>query len=294
MKNDTQKIIVNRKIGAHLSVAGGYTNALDKIVTIGGNCLQIFSSSPRSWSLTTTTSEQIDAFNQRKKELGIGPIYFHASYLINLADNDRIGKFSKLSLIAELELAEKLGVEGTIIHLGSFKSKESIALTIENYTTLFTNIQEVLDKTPETTKFIIENAGNRKICCDLKEMAFIIRELHNPRIRVCLDTCHLHGGGYDLSTDEKFDAFFTDFDEKIGLSKLEVFQVNDSKDSLGSFRDRHENIGEGTIPSETFKLLINDLRTRDIPFILETPGFDKKGPDKKNVDLLKAYIQPGS
>jgi len=292
LKNDLKQTELNRKIGAHLSVAGGYTNALDKIVTIGGNCLQIFSSSPRSWSLATTTTEQIDIFNKKKKELAIGPIYFHASYLVNLADGDRIGKFSKLSLIAELELAEKMGVEGTIIHLGSFKSKDPIAYTKENYTTLFTNIQEVLDKTPETTKFIIENAGNRKICCDLKEMAFIIRELSNPRIKVCLDTCHLHGGGYDLSTPETFNTFFMEFDQQIDLSKLEVFQVNDSKDSLGSFRDRHENIGEGTIPQETFKLLLNDERTHAIPFILETPGFDKKGPDKRNVDLLKSFILP--
>ena len=281
---------MNRKIGAHLSVAGGYTNALNKTVAIGGNCLQIFSSSPRSWSLATTTTEQIDMFNKKKQELAINPIYFHASYLVNLADGNRIGTFSKLSLISELELAKKMGVEGTIIHLGSFKSKDFIAYTKENYTTLFMNIQEVLDKTPEETKFIIENAGNRKICCDLNEMAFIIRELNSPRINVCLDTCHLHGGGYDLSTPETFDMFFTKFDQQIGLSKLEVFQVNDSKDPLGSFRDRHENIGEGTIPQETFRLLLNDVRTCDIPFILETPGFDKNGPDKKNVDLLKSFI----
>lgn len=268
-------------IGAHLSITGGFTNALTKTVEIGGNCLQIFSSSPRQWQRYPVTDQAIEAFLALQKKEEITPIYFHASYLVNLADNDLIGDRSKNAIIAELQLAKKMKVAGTIIHLGSFKDKE------KNYDILFKNISEVLQKTPEETFFIIENAGNKKIGSTIEEIAFIVKSLNNPRVKVCLDTCHLFATGYDLSTKEKFEEYFSAFDKTIGIDRLEVLQINDSKDPLGSFRDRHENIGEGTIPLQTFHLLLTDPRTSNLPFILETPGFDKNGPDKNNVDRLK-------
>jgi apurinic endonuclease APN1 len=274
------------KIGAHVSASGGYIHALTRVKDIGGNCLQLFATSPRIWALPTITDEEISAFLDKKNKLGIDPIYFHASYLVNFADSGWIGEKSRIDLIAELEIAAKIDVKGSIIHLGSFKSKDERPLTKENYDTLLSNIQDVIDKTPENTFFIIENAGNRKICCTLDELGFIVKQLNNKRIRVCLDTCHFHAAGYDLSTQEKFDRFFDEFDTKVGLENLEVFQVNDSKDALGSFRDRHENIGEGQIPFEVFRLLLNDTRTKHLPFILEVPGEEKKGPDKKNINAL--------
>jgi deoxyribonuclease-4 len=285
---NTTKTTKETKIGGHLSAAGGYANALDRAIAIGANCLQLFSSSPRIWGITPVSDEQTNHFTKKKHELAIDPIYFHASYLVNFADSDRIGKASIHTLIQELQLAKKMEILGSIIHLGSFKQQEQP--TAQQYNILFSNIQEVLDQTPEDTFFIIENAGNKKLCWSLDELGFIVRELNSPRVRVCLDTCHLWGAGFDLSTPEKFDAYFLEFDKKVGLDKLEVFQVNDSKDARGSFRDRHENIGEGNIPREEFRLLLNDDKTKDIPFILEVPGEDKKGPDKYNVDVLKSLI----
>lgn len=274
-------------IGAHLSIAGGYSNALTKIKEIGGNCLQIFSSSPRQWQRYPITPAAIQEFRNQSTKENIAPIYFHASYLINLADNGYIGDRSKDTIIAELRLAKKMGMVGSIIHLGSFKDKE------KNYNILFKNISEILQNTPEETFFIIENAGNKKIGTTLEEIALIIKSLNNPRVKVCLDTCHLFAAGYDLSTKMLFEKFFSKFDKEIGLKLLNVIQINDSKDQLGSFRDRHENIEEGTIPPETFRLLLTDLRTKDLPFILETPGFDKNGPDKENVDRLKSLAFSG-
>ena len=99
----------------------------------------------------------------------------------------------------------------------------------------------------------------------------------------------MHAAGYDISNKEKFENFFSDFDTKIGLKRLEVFQVNDSKDLLGSFRDRHENIGLGLIPESTFKLLVNESITKDIPLLLEVPGVEKKGPNKEQIDIIKGY-----
>lgn len=270
------------KIGGHLSISGGYTNALQKTVDIGGNCLQIFSSSPRNWGVVPVDAETVDDFVEAKSNLAIDPIYFHASYLINLADNERVGNASKKTLIQELQLAAKMKVRGTVIHLGSFKKAET-----KNYEILFANITQVLTQTPDNTLFIIENAGNNKIGSTLDELAFIIQTLRSDRVKICLDTCHLYATGYDLSSKKAFDAYFSEFDQKIGLEKLELFQINDSKDPLGSFRDRHENIGAGTIPIEEFRLILTDKKTKHLPMILEVPGEEKKGPDKKNIDALK-------
>ncbi len=282
--------MMNIKLGAHLSIAGGFQNALFKILEIGGNCLQIFSSSPRSWNFYQPKIERINTFLEYQKKYKISPIYFHASYLINLADSGNIGEKSIQSLINELILAEKMQIKGTIIHLGSFRQENEKPLNTK-YTLLLNNIQTVLDKTPQTTQFIIENAGNKKLCWSLDEIGFIVNELNNPRIRVCLDTCHLWAAGYNLSNEERFKRFWDYFDKKIGIKYLELFQINDSKDPQGSFRDRHENIGEGTIPPRTFHLLLTDKLTNDKPFIIETPGFDKKGPDKANLDQLKSLMK---
>ncbi|MEK7605249.1 MAG: deoxyribonuclease IV [Patescibacteria group bacterium] len=281
----------NLKIGAHLSIAGGYHNALHKINEIGGNCLQIFSSSPRNWGVQPVSDEQIETFLTERKKYAIDPVYFHASYLVNFADNDRIGKASIQTLIDELNLAKRMNIVGSIIHLGSFKQAEKP--TAKQYDIVFNNVQAVLDSTPEGTYFIIENAGNKKLNWSLSELGFIVRQLNHPRIKVCLDTCHLWGAGCDLSTEDKFKTYFDEFEQKVGMDRLEVFQINDSKDPLGSFRDRHENLGMGQIPEDEFKMLVNSSLTKNKPFILEVPGLDKKGPDKANIDKFKSYSLSG-
>lgn len=278
------------KVGAHLSIAGGFHNSLDKLHKIGGNCLQIFSQSPRNWGSPDISTEQLDIFKKKRKAYHIDPVYFHASYLVNLADAETIGNKSTNYLINELTLANKMDVKGTIIHLGSFKLKDKT--TTKQYDVLFSNIQKVLDNTPEETFFIIENAGNKKICCTLEELGLIVKNLKNKRVKVCLDTCHLWGAGYDLSTPNLFKKYFNDFDKLVGLEALEVLQINDSKDPLGSYRDRHENIGVGQIPKNEFKLLMNDPLTNNKPMILEVPGFDKNGPDKENIEKIYSFLNP--
>lgn len=276
------------KLGAHLSIAGGYKNPLEKIVKIGGNCLQIFSTSPRSWNKASLNHLSIQQFNRLRTSLKIDPIYFHASYLINLANPSSGGHLSKESLIHELHIAKTLGVKGSIVHLGSFKNENEVFK--EQFDILIKNIQEVLAKTPKEIILIIENAGNRKIGRDLNQIAKIIKHVDNPRLRICLDTCHLYAAGYDLRTPEKLEEFLSNFDKIIGLEKLELFHINDSRDPFESLRDRHENIGEGIIGIQPFKILLNHPKLKNRSFIIETPGFDKLGPDKKNLDILKSLI----
>jgi apurinic endonuclease APN1 len=272
-------------IGAHVSTAGGYSEALRRLAAMGGNVLQMFSSSPRNWRPNMVTDEAVKNFKKLREELGIRRAYFHASYLVNLANPEMIGSASKTFLINELNLAGRLGVSGSIIHVGSFKKETP------DYGILKKRIGEILAATPKETLFIIENSGNRKIGLTLDEIGRIMEEVEDPRVKVCLDTCHLHAAGYDISSKEKLDEFLGEFDKKIGLERLEVWHVNDSRDPFGSFRDRHDNVGEGLIDKKVFELLLNHPKTKDMPFVIETPGFKGEGPDKENIDILKSLIK---
>lgn len=274
------------KFGAHLSISGGYYRALEKIKEIGGSCLQIFSSSPRGWFKTKIRLKEKKQFVDLKEKLSIDPVYFHANYLINLADNERIGDFSKENLIHELNLAGELGIKGTIVHLGSYKDKNSEIKRKK----LILNIKEILKNTPENTLFIIENSGTKKIGQDLSEISEIIKEINSGRLRICLDTCHLYSAGYKFETKAEFDFFLEKLAKLDLINRLELWHLNDSKDHFGSGRDRHENIGQGKIGLKEFEIILNHPKMKNLPFIIETPGFDKKGPDKKNLYILKSLI----
>ena len=274
------------KLGAHQSIAGGYHKAIERIKNIGGNCLQIFSSSPRGWSFAKTDEEETSQFLNLKSKFDIQPVYFHASYLVNLADEGRIGHLSKMSLIAEMNIAPKLKIKGSIIHLGSYKDQK----TNIKYQKLISNIKEILKKTPKDSFFIIENAGNRKIGQTLEEISRIIKDVNDKRVRLCLDTCHLFSNGYRFKSNNELDAFLDQLEKLDLLGCLELWHVNDSRDEFNSGHDRHANIGEGTIGIDEFKVLLNHPKTKNYPFIIETPGFKDEGPDKKNLDILKSLI----
>lgn len=274
------------KLGAHQSISGGYSEALKRIANIGGNCLQIFSSSPRGWSSFQINNEAIEQWNNKRNELNIDPIYFHATYLINLADDSRIGHASKQSLISEMNLAPKLGIKGSIIHLGSYKGEPSSI----KYSTLITNIKEILNKTSPKSLFIIENAGNRKIGQTLEEISQIIKDVNDPRVKICFDTCHLFSNGYRFNDPDELDAFFAKLSKLKINDLIEVWHINDSRDEFDSGHDRHDNIGKGKIGIDEFKTLLNHPKTKKYPFIIETPGFDGNGPDKKNLDILKSLV----
>jgi deoxyribonuclease-4 len=283
---------IKYQIGAHLSASRSYSSALEEIIKIGGNCLQIFSSSPLMWKTKLVSENLISDFKTKKAELNIKSVYFHAPYLINLADKDLTGEKSVKALIHELDLCSKLGVKGSIIHTGSFKNKNNdISCRNEkNYPILISNIHNILKQTPKDTLLILENSGTRKIGQTIDQLSEIIKDIHDERLRVCLDTCHLHASGYDLSSEKDFNIFLNHFDKKIGLHKLEVIHLNDSRDDFGSLRDRHENIGYGKVGLKVFSNFLNDERTKNLPFILEVPGINNKGPDKENIDIVKNLI----
>ncbi len=191
MKNGTTHIF-----GGHVSIAGGYAEALPRAKALGGNALQMFSTSPRGWHYAHVGKEEAERFKREAKALGVAAAYFHASYLLNLADDGPNGRRSVEALIAELTVAEALGVKGSIIHLGSFKEekakKESLMPTLfENgkkapqyvkhprYDLLISNIKSVLQKSPSRTLFIIENMGMRMIGRDLAVVGAIFKDVND-------------------------------------------------------------------------------------------------------------------
>jgi deoxyribonuclease-4 len=283
------------KIGAHLSVAGGFYKAFGRAEAIGANCLQIFSSSPRDWGKPVVTGEQLGMFLEAKKRTNIEPIFFHASYLINLADQGETGKKSKELLISELNLAPKMGVSGSVVHLGSFKdgdgASDRYTLSNEAYRAFIESIKEVLSKTPENSLLIGENAGNRKIGKSLQELTAVVQDVSDSRFKVCLDTCHLHAAGIDLNSPSKVKSFLDQFDQEVGISKIALIHLNDSKDDLGSFRDRHENIGQGKVGVDVFASLLNEPRLAKVPFVLEVPGIVGDGPDRENIEFAKDLLR---
>lgn len=275
-------------IGAHQSAAGGYTKALQRAADIGATSLQLFSSSPRSWAGANLSRDDVDLFKEKKVELGIDPVVFHAPYLINLADRGATGEKSIKAMIEELNVAARCGIIGSVIHVGSWKTDDEAPEDDEHFEHLIESMKTVLAETDEAADFLIENMGTRKIGKSIEEIGRIIDACdNNERLKVCLDTCHLHAAGLDLG--EGYDDFFQEFDKQVGLERLSVIHVNDSRDDFGSLRDRHDNIGEGMIPAAVYKNLVNKEPTKDLPLILETPGFDGKGPDAENVDLLRAF-----
>lgn len=275
-------------LGAHKSISGGFDKAVQRVNDIGGNCLQIFSTSPRRWLFTERTEQEIEDFKQAREDHSVNPVYFHASYLINLANFGEVANKSKQSLIHELNLASELNIEGSVVHTGSFKKREDESLReMGDYEKLIENIQEVINNIPDDVYFLAENSANQKIGKCLKDLQVIVEDVGSDQLRVCLDTCHLHASGYDLSSARNYEQFLEKFDKLIGLDKLELWHLNDSRDELGDFRDRHENIGEGHVGMEVFRQIINHEQTKDIPLIAETPGFDGNGPDQKNIEKLK-------
>lgn len=284
-----------RLIGGHVSASGGYHNALHKLKEIGGNTMQIFSTSPKFWGKGEISDEKINPYLELNKEHQVKSVYFHATYLINMADDGKTGQASVTALASELALAKRMGVIGSVVHLGSFKDKMEGNIEMlsnhDKYAVLIQNIKSVLEKIPDDRLFLIENAGNRKIGQTLNEIGKIIGDIKDPRLKVCLDTCHLHAAGYDLSAPEKLEAFIAEFDSLIGLERLELWHMNDSRDPFGSLRDRHENIGKGMVGIDVFKNILNHPKLKHLAFILEVPGENKEGPNKENVDILKSLVK---
>lgn len=279
-----------RHIGAHVSAAGGVQLAIERAAAIGCNCVQLFSGSPRVWQKPSLETVNPDKISSNREKYLVSPIFTHALYLVNLAsDNPELVTKSITSLQYELAFDARIGGAGVIVHLGSHQGRGFPAMKDQ----LVQTIAQILDSTPENSTFLIENAAgqNGKIGGKLEEVVALLTDLENAgqyvskkRLGWCFDTCHAFAAGYALT--EVFEKM-----QSLDLVKsLVCIHVNDSRDPFASGRDRHDNLGDGLIPSADLKQFLNQPELAKIPLILEVPGLEKNGPDAENVLRLKKLV----
>jgi deoxyribonuclease-4 len=278
------------KIGAHVSSAGGISKAVERGVEIGCETIQIFGSSPQSWAFKPIPDTEIQAFRKKSAETGLGPVYLHAIYLINLGTSNQANLEKGIeSLINYMNLAADIGAGGVIFHPGSHRGAGYdgvFAQTVDS-------IKRVLDNSREGPYLCLENMAGmgQHIGAKFEELGQVLKAVASPRLRICLDTQHSFAAGYDLTTPKGIEMMVTEFDEAIGLENLAAVHANDSKQPCGSGVDRHDNIGEGLIGEVGFEAIMSNPAFRGVPFFLEVPGYDGKGPDQRNVEALKRIRQ---
>ncbi|MFA5870810.1 MAG: deoxyribonuclease IV [Candidatus Paceibacterota bacterium] len=277
-------------VGAHVSTAGGLYTACERASVLGVQSIQIFGSSPRAWRTKTPTEEECKKFKIEREKYSITHIYLHAAYLVNLASgNNDIFLNSKQSLIDHLSIAEMIGADGLIFHIGSSKGiTREKALTQE-----IEAMKEIIERVPGKSKLIMENTagGGDKVGDSIQEMGELYKKTHSKRLGVCFDTAHAFEAGWvEVYAKSSVKKLFDDFDKEIGIENLCAIHANDSMTEAGSHHDRHANIGEGKIGESGFHALFSDKRLLSIPWILEVPG-GGNGPDKKNVEILRKLSQ---
>lgn len=280
----------NILLGAHISIAGGLDKAITQGEKFGCTAIQIFTKNSRSWSTKKLTKEEIVLFKNALKNSTIKIVIAHSSYLINIGSKDKnTEKKSVQALIEELERCEQLGIPYLVIHPGSHLGAGEKACIEE----IAKNLDTVFKKIPGKINIALEIvAGQGTNVGYTFEQLKKIRDLcqEKKRVGICLDTCHMFSAGYNISSKKEYENVIEQFDKILGLKILKVIHLNDSKTKLGSKLDRHENIGKGTIPIETFKLIMNDNRLANIPKILETP-VEEYSEFAEQIKLLHGLIR---
>lgn len=273
-------------LGSHLSIAGGLHNALLEAQTYGMQCVQVFTKNQRQWKCPPLKDEQIKLWQQHRKATGVDSVVSHDSYLINLATDNPETREKSINLFREeLERCEALDIPFLVTHPGAHLGQgEEQGLA---------NVARALDQLHD------ELAGYKTITCleitagqgtclgaKMEHLRSIIDQVKEPeRLGVCLDTCHLLAAGYDLTSAKGAKATMQEFDAVLGKrSVLKAWHINDSKEPLGSRKDRHDHIGQGHVSLDAFKVILNDKAHRDMPMILETAK--GKAPDGQEWDAI--------
>ena len=278
------------KIGAHVSTSGGISKAVVRGQEIGCEAIQIFGSSPQTWTFKSVPGEQIELFKQGLADAGIGPVFLHAIYLINLGTPDKEKLKKGIDSLANyMKLAADLGAAGVIFHPGSHGGRGYEAVLPQTVEA----IKIVLDTAPEGPVLAVENMAGmgQHIGAKFDELGGILDAVDSPRLKICLDTQHSFAAGYDLANPEGIQAMLDELDAGPGSANVAAVHANDSKRVCGSGVDRHDNIGEGFIGEEGFAAIMANPAFVDVPFLLEVPGFEGNGPDQQNMDILKRIRQ---
>jgi len=276
--------------GAHVSAAGGISNAIDRIEAIGGNAVQVFTQSPRMWKPTQHAPEELERFRVRRREARVRHVSCHALYLVNLASRDReIRSKSFDALQATMETAREIGADAVVFHVGShlgYGFDDAVKVVAPA-------LRALLELTTDELWLCVENAAGAggTIGRSVAELAVLCDSLDgHPRLGVCLDSCHWWASGIDVTDAETLDQALKELETGLGLERLRVLHINDSKTPLGSNRDRHDVVARG--------LLGNGLATflghpafRELPAVLET--WPEDGLSSADMNLLRTLHRRG-
>ncbi len=280
-----------RLLGAHMSIAGGHALAIDRAMAFEMTACQIFTKNANQWNAKPIAPEAAEGFRARLAESAVSSVVAHDSYLINLASpDDALWERSIAAFGDELSRCALLGVPWLVTHPGAHMGA-GVDAGVQRVADA---LNRLFDELPDTnvTVLLETTAGQgTTLGRTFEELAGILELVEDQtRAAVCLDTCHVFAAGYDLREVESYSATVQAFDDTIGLERLRVIHLNDSKKGLGARVDRHAHIGEGELGGEAFRLLLNDPRFADIPGILETPKDDDEEGDRRNMATLRDLV----
>jgi len=273
-------------IGAHISIAKGYESAVKKALSIGANTLQFFSRNPRGSAAKALDPADIIRMKELSKECNFGPLVAHAPYTLNLASGKpETRDFSVRVLREDLERMAVVGAPYLVLHPGSHIGA-GLDAGIQN---IADALKDVVTRKDQVMLLLETMSGSgTEVGYTFQQLYQIIDSTGKPEaFGVCFDTCHALGAGYDIING--LDQVLLEFDKILGLPKLKVVHLNDSKFTLGSHKDRHANLGEGVLGKETLRNIITHPALKDKPFLLETP--EGMGNHKKEIEMLKAMAE---
>lgn len=275
--------------GAHVSTAGGLETAINNATYLEINSIQVHPHPPQRWNSKKFEPGYENKFNELKTTSEVQKVFFHGIYLINLASPDaRIRSSSVTSLIHYLDLMDRIGGDGVIFHVGSFKDEPDEELGFKR---IGESINQILEKSDNNAKLILEVAAGsgRIVGSKIIDLKKIFDWVKTPsRVDFALDTQHLWASGYNYG--ENIDNFVEELNLNLGNNKIAAIHLNDSKTELDSKKDRHENLGEGLIGKTNLEKLIFHPDFKDIPFILETPNLKSLDTAKNEIDKFKTWI----
>jgi deoxyribonuclease-4 len=277
------------RFGFHISIAGGFSKVAGRARVRGCKTIQLFSRNPRGWKYDPIDEKEVEGFRASIQSSGLFPAFLHLPYLPNIASQEsKFYKRSVDSIITDLERAEQLGAQYLIIHIGHrLESSEDEAIEAVSR-----GINQAFERVKNPVILLLENTAGQgtEIGNTFEQIKKIIDGVHEKeRMSVCLDTAHSFEAGYDFSKKEGIERTLELFDQTIGLNRLQLLHLNDSKTPLGSRKDRHWHIGEGYIGLEGFRQLVNHPLLRHLPGIMETPRKDTV-EDLKNMKVIRSLV----
>jgi len=271
------------RVGAHVSAEGGLPAAAARAVDLRLECLQVFVGAPQRWNRPELTPTEVQSFRGAVARNSLCPIFVHAPYLVNLASKrGDVRALSVISLTSQLAAADAIGAKGVVVHVGS-GGDDAMEQAI-------TGLRKVLERHTGTAVVILENdAGSgHRIGRDFADLGTLLAAVdRDPRVRFCVDTAHSLAAGYEIRTPVGLDETLRTLDAAVGLARVELLHVNDSKVELGRNVDRHDNLGQGKIGLDALARIVTHPLLAHLPAVLEVPGYEDDGPDRPNVELLR-------